>query len=71
MTAAEIFEFVKNGGGYCSPLLLIALIWMERDRSDLLRKLEDKSAKVDSLSERTITVLTELKGMFGHGRARQ
>lgn len=66
MTAAEIFEYVKNGGGYCAPLLLAALIWMNSERKDLLTKLEAKSAKVESLSERTIILLTEFKGMLGH-----
>lgn len=66
MTAAEIFEYVKNGGGYCAPLLLVALIWMNGERRDLLTKLEAKSGKVESLSERTIIVLTELKGLLGH-----
>lgn len=70
MNAAEVFEYVKNGGGYCAPLLLIALFWMNAERKDLLQKLEAKSTKVESLSERTIVVLTELKGLFGQKGAR-
>ncbi len=69
MTAVEVFEYVKNGGGYCAPLLLVALIWMNSERKDLLSKLEAKSAKVESLSERTIIVMTELKTLFGRGGA--
>lgn len=64
--AAEVFEYVKNGGGYCAPLLLIALLWMNAERKDLLAKLEAKSTKIESLAERTIVMLTELRGLLGH-----
>lgn len=66
MTAVEFFDYIKNGGGYCAPLLFAALLWMTKERNDLLEKLESKSAKVESLSERTIIVLTELKGLLSH-----
>lgn len=61
MSAAELLEYVKNGGAYCAPLLLLALFWINSDRSRLVKDLEDKSVKLEALSERALTVMAELK----------
>lgn len=61
----DFFTYVKDGGAYCSPLLLAALLWMVRERKDLLAKLEAKSAKVENLTERMIVLMTELKVWLG------
>lgn len=59
---------VEKGGAYCSPLLLLALAWMERDRRRLLESLKHKDSELKikdthimDLAERIITVATELK----------
>lgn len=61
----DFFTYVKDGGAYCSPLLLAALLWMVRERKDLLSKLEAKSAKLENLTERVIILMTEIKVWLG------
>jgi len=55
------FTFVKNGGAYVSPLLLAALIWLNGERSRLLLELEKRDEKMESLAERWLVVITELR----------
>lgn len=55
------FLFVKTGGAYVSPLLLAALIWLNGERSRLLSELEKRDEKLESLAERWLVVITELR----------
>lgn len=64
MTTAELFLYVKDGGAYCAPLLLLALLWMNAQRAGLQAELKSKCDKLESLSERTIVVMTKLEGLL-------
>lgn len=71
MTTADFFQYVKDGGAYCAPLLLAALLWLNSERIRLLGelktatdKIEAKSDKLESLAERTVVILTEFKGLM-------
>lgn len=57
MTAAEMFEYIKAGGGILSPFLFWLWLRSETER----RSVQDK---LDNLSERTIVLMTELKGLL-------
>lgn len=61
MTIEQWFAFVKEAGAYISPLLLGALIWMDRDRKRLIAENMKKDDRLVDLSERSIAVATELK----------
>ena len=63
MPLAEVIEYVKAGGGIAAPLLLLALIWMNKQREEAREEAKETAAKLADLSERTIVLLTELKGM--------
>lgn len=65
MTLADWIEYVKASGSVCAPLLLIALLWMNNERKNALTKYEKSNDKLQSLSEKTIVLLTEIKGLFG------
>ena len=65
MALPEWIEFVKAGGGICAPLLLIALLWMNNERKEAIQKWEASNAKLSDLSERTIVLFTEIKGIVG------
>jgi hypothetical protein len=68
--------FAKEAGAYISPLLMGAVIWLNVDRNRLLESLgkkdsiiSDKDEKLQSLSERTLVTMTEIKTfLFNHGR---
>jgi hypothetical protein len=65
------FDYVKNAGGYASPLLLGALIWLDRERNRLLGEVKIRDEKLEKLAERLLTVAAELKTLFdrkGSGR---
>lgn len=61
MTLEWWFQVVKDGGAIAAILLLGALIWLNIDRNRLIEELRVKDEKLVSLSERTITILTELR----------
>jgi hypothetical protein len=72
MPLPELFELVKTGGGICAILLLLAVMWMSKqlekaniERKEALDKLETSNEKLLNLTERTITLITELKILFG------
>ena len=65
MTAAEVMEWVKASGGVSAPLLLVALWWMNKERLAAIEKCDKANDKLESLSEKTIVLLTEIKGLFG------
>lgn len=79
MTSVELFAFVKEGGAYCAPLLLLALlaVWRESraERTRLLESLKKKDdliatkdAKIESLAERIIAISSGLeKYLFSKG----
>lgn len=52
---------MKNGGAYCAPLLLLALWWMNGERSRLVKELQDRDEKLEVLADRALTVMAELK----------
>jgi hypothetical protein len=61
MDAASILEIVKSGGWALSPFLF--WLWW---RSDLERR--ETQSKLENLSERTIVIMTELKGLLRGNR---
>lgn len=61
MTSAEILEIIKTGGWALSPFLF--WLWL---RSDSERR--ETQSRLETLSERTIVIMTELKGLLT-GRA--
>ena len=72
MPLPELLELVKTGGGICAILLLLAVMWMSKqlekaniERKEALDKLETSNEKLLNLTERTITLITELKILFG------
>ena len=65
MTLTDWIEYVKASGSVCAPLLLIALVWMNSDRKTAIDKYEKANDKLQNLSEKTIVLLTEIKGLFG------
>ncbi len=70
MTSAEWIQWAKEGGAYLSPFLLGALLWMNSDRNRLIKDVASKDEKLESLSERTIIFMAELKTfLFNNGRA--
>lgn len=71
MTSEALFAFVREGGAYCAPLLLLAILWLELDRRRLLRALSDKDdviatkdAKIEQLAERIIEVATAVRTLL-------
>lgn len=66
MELPELIGYVKSGGGICAPLLLLALLWMNNERKNALAKLDTANAKLESLSERSIILFTEIKGLLGN-----
>jgi hypothetical protein len=65
MTLTEWFEYIQSGGSVCAPLLLFALLWMNSERKEAIAKCEKSEEKLQNLSEKTIILLTEIKGLFG------
>lgn len=69
-------SFAKEAGAYISPLLMGAVIWLNIDRNRLLESLgkkdiiiSEKDEKLQSLSERTLVTMTEIKTfLFSAGR---
>lgn len=66
----ETIDLIQKGGTLV--LLLLGISWMAIDRNRLLSSLSAKDALIAkkddqliSLTERTITVMTELKGLMG------
>lgn len=66
----ETIDLIQKGG--MLVLLLFGIGWMGIDRNRLLESLKSKDALIAkkddqliSLTERTITVMTELKGLMG------
>lgn len=57
MSLPELLEYVKAGGGVLAPVF--AYLWFT-ERSDR----REVQGKLEHLSERTITVMTELKGLL-------
>lgn len=71
MTSEALFAFVREGGAYCAPLLLLAVLWLELDRRRLLKSLSEKDdiialkdAKIESLAERIIEVATAVRTLL-------
>jgi hypothetical protein len=67
--------FAKEAGAYISPLLMGALLWLSADRNRLLNSLSkkdeqlaEKDEKLQSLSERTLVTMTEIKTFLFSGR---
>jgi hypothetical protein len=68
--------FAKEAGAYISPLLMGAVFWLNADRNRLLEALgkkdtllSDKDEKLQSIAERTLVTMTEIKTfLFSAGR---
>ena len=56
----EELDLVQRGGVFF--LLLVAIWWLNRDRTRLIAENKDKDEKLRNLSERAITAMVELKG---------
>jgi hypothetical protein len=61
VTVDALFDFVRQGGAYVAPLLLLALIWMTRQYARALEENKEKDERLAELSMRLIEVATELK----------
>jgi hypothetical protein len=68
--------WAKEAGAYISPLLMGAVIWLNADRNRLLEALGkkdsllmDKDEKLQSLAERTLVTMAEIKTFLFSGRA--
>lgn len=61
MSLPDFYDLVTKGGAYVSPLLLAAILWLNADRNRLLSALKERDDKLESLSERHLVVMTELK----------
>ena len=61
MTLEWWFQVVKDGGAIAAVLELGALVWLNVDRNRLIEENKAKDSQLVSLSERTITIMTELK----------
>lgn len=66
--------FAKEAGAYISPLLMAAILWLVTDRNRLLDSLSkkdsviaEKDEKLQSLSERTLVTMTEIKTFLFSG----
>lgn len=71
MEAAASFDWfalVKDGGAYCAPLLLGALIWLAKDRARLIEELKSRDEKLEALADRVITIATELRNFLFNER---
>ena len=66
MPLAGLMEYVKAGGGICAPLLLLALFWLNGERKDAVAEAKAANEKMANLSERTIVLFTEIKGLLGN-----
>ncbi len=62
------FSYVKEGGAYCAPLLLMAIYWQNTERLRLLKELKEQDTKVHALAERVVTITTELKVFLSYER---
>lgn len=67
-------SYAKEAGAYISPLLMGAVIWLNADRNRLLESLgkkdallSDKDEKLQSLSERTLVTMAEIKTFLFSG----
>lgn len=59
--APDWFDLVQKGGTYTAPLLLAAILWLNADRGRLLAELKSRDEKLESLAERWLVVVTELR----------
>jgi hypothetical protein len=62
------FGLVKEGGAYCAPLLLAAVLWLNADRARLLQELKERDARLETLAERVIAITTELRNFLFNER---
>lgn len=70
MTAEWWFSLAREGGPWVCPFLLGAIFWLNADRNRLIAENKLKDERLVSLSERSITVATELKTfLFNERRA--
>jgi hypothetical protein len=53
--------YVKEGGAWCAPLLLMAIYWLNTERARLLEEVKIRDEKLEELSDKALTVMTELK----------
>ncbi len=61
LSQEQIFDFVRQGGAYCSPLLLLALFWLSREYRRVQVENEKKDKQLLDLSLKSIEVSTEIK----------
>lgn len=61
MSQEQIFDFVRQGGAYCAPLLLLALYWLSREYRRVQSENKEKDKQLLDLSMQIVTVTTEIK----------
>ena len=61
MSIEQLVTFVQQGGGIAAVLLLLALIWMSKDRQRLIEENKQKDEELKQLAIQVITISTELK----------
>lgn len=66
MPLGEVIDYIKTYGGVCAPLLLVAILWLERERKEAIAEAKEANTKLAALSERTIVLFTEIKGILGN-----
>ena len=54
-------QTVREGGAIAAVLELGALVWLHVDRGRLIDQMKSKDEQLVHLSEKTITIMTELK----------
>lgn len=58
------FDFVQKTGASSSVFLLGALYWLNSERSRLLKELEKRDEKLESLAERFLVMMTEVRAFL-------
>ncbi len=61
MPIDQWFALAKEGGAYISPLLLGAILWLNSERKRLIEENKLKDDRLVILSERSLTVIAEVK----------
>lgn len=56
-----LVNYVREGGGYCAVLELLAIGWLLKEHTRLTRENKSLDDRVFKLAEIVITISTELK----------
>jgi len=56
-----LVNYVREGGGYCAVLELLAIGWLLKEHARLTRENKELDARVFDLAKVIITISTELR----------